>query len=121
MAEVSPQSVESRLARVEQRLDFMEVAVAGLGSVHETLAEMRSDFRHLEQDFRALTVQITSVHTTLSTDIEGIRTIIDDRDKAVSTERRDTRRVLWTLVGVLGAAIISAVGAIVVAAMTAAP
>lgn len=43
---------------------------------------------------------------------------LEERDKAVTAERRATRTALWSLVGVLGASLITAIGAILAAVLT---
>lgn len=70
----------------------------------EAMAEMRSDVRHMDENMEEVKREVL-----------GIKGSLKKRDDAVSQERRQTRLALWSLVGVLGAAIIAAIGAVIAA------
>jgi septal ring factor EnvC (AmiA/AmiB activator) len=99
--------ITQRLARLEQRVDGIDTRLAELSGVKEVMAEMRTEIRHVKEG-------IGEIHE----DIDGVNTALQARDSAVSQERRQTRLALWSLVGVLGASLITAVGAYLTAGAT---
>lgn len=95
---------EERLARLEERVDQVQRLVEAFGPTVTLSATMQVTLDHIEEDIRAIKM-----------DIHEQRLAIEERDEAAMKERKDTKVALWSLVGVLGAAIISAIGGVVIA------
>jgi CHASE3 domain sensor protein len=103
-----PDSIESRMARLEQRVSDFETQLTRLLPVAEAQARNQVQLEHIE-DLAQRT------NKDLHTFQEKIDTRDEQRDEAVSAERRATRNALYALAGTLGAALIGALAIIVVA------
>lgn len=98
---------QRRLAALEQRVQDIDNQVSRLLPLAETMAGFGVKLDHIESGM-----------TKLGADIHGIESMLDDRDKAVSAERKATRTALYSLVGVLAAALISGLASILVAVLS---
>lgn len=98
----------SRLARLEQRMDDLSSSVSTIPATATQVATLQVQQGHYDKAVEVLRA-----------DVKELRDALDTRDAQVSKERRDTRVALWSLVGVLVAAMISG-GAAIVAALVSA-
>lgn len=96
--------VDLKVARLEQRVDDQRRALEAIGPVVTTAAELKLSIGHLQ-----------ATVDELDKDIASIRAGLEARDKTVSDERKATRTALYSLVGVLVAALVSGGAAIAVA------
>lgn len=101
---MTPDSDSSRLARLEQRVDDLAGLLSTFGATTTHVAMMGVKQDHYDEAVRGMRA-----------DVKELRDALDTRDAQMSKERKDTRIALWSLVGVLGAALISGGAAIVVA------
>lgn len=105
---MTPDSVESRLARVEQRQSDLQIQVDRLIPLHESQAELRTNMHHLQH-------LAQQTHKDLLLFEDKIDKRDEERDRQVSLERRGTRNALYALTGTLGAAVIAVAGVIAAA------
>lgn len=102
--------LEERVGNLEQRQAALEAQ----------LTDARREIRTLS----ALPVQFAELANSvlnLKDDIKEISDAISSRDRQASDERRSVRIAMLSLIGVILAAVIAAVGAIVVAKIGATP
>ena len=99
--------LNTRISRLEQRVEDLDRLVSALGPVSTQAATLAVQLSHVSDDI-----------SNVKSEVGKLFGLLDQREERVSQERRSTRTALWSLVAVLGAAIITAVGAIIVAALT---
>jgi hypothetical protein len=99
-----PESVEVQIARLDQKVEDLRRQVTDVVHVAPSVAELKTDISYMR-------ATMDGYHT----DLQDLRTTLAERDKAVSDERRSTRIALWSLVGVLGASIITGAAAVLAA------
>lgn len=81
----------------------MDRRLADLASINAQMATVNANLGHMDRDL-----------TMLRDEVEGIGKTLVDRDDATSRERKQTRVAIYSMVAVLGASFLSAVGAVVV-------
>jgi hypothetical protein len=97
-------TADERLVRAEQQLADLRRA---LNRVEELPTPVALLNHRVDELFSDLTV--------LRGDVKMLNDRLDEREATETRDRKDTRTALWSLVGVLGASLISAGTAVLVA------
>lgn len=101
---MTPDSDLSRLARVEQRVEDLSRQVTDYQPLSVSIASQQAHMEHFQESLGVL-----------RNDVKALADNLEARDAATSKERRDTRVALYSMMAVLGAAIIGAVAAVIAA------
>jgi hypothetical protein len=110
-----PDDLIARVVRVEQQVSSLQEDVRAMEPLVAASAEMKADMRHIDSGVASMRREIAGMRALMEQRDKDAQEERRLRDQQVSAERRATRTALWTLIGVLGAATITAIGAIVAA------
>lgn len=91
----------------------MTERVRGIAQDVEALNELRQTVARLDERMSGVETNVKATRETIG----KVRDAIEERDKAATDERKATRTALLGLTGVIVAALISGVAAIVVAGL----
>jgi chromosome segregation ATPase len=103
-----PDTADSRLARVEQRVSDLDARVSALVPIANSVAILTERVETIRRDLAAYASQVSN----LDTEIEKREEIGRQEQDANRKERRDARRAMWVLAVTIIAALISA-GAVI--------
>lgn len=99
--------VEARVERLGQHVEDLDEDVRGLAPLGVLTARIEERMAALEGDVRELGVLVA-----------GLRQALEDRDRSATQERRAVRVALIGLTGVILAALISGIAAVLAAGIT---
>ena len=118
---MSPDSVETRLgrleqgmARLEQRVDDLATDVRVMAPLIVQMAEQKLQMQHIETEVAACAEKVSTLRKELQ-DAEKAR------EAQRQAERRESRRNRWTLLSGVAFVVLSTVGGLIVQLTTASP
>lgn len=107
--------VEREIAGLREQTAALKDDVRAMEPLVAASAELKADMRHMDNSLQDVRSEVHTLRDLIEKRDVAAGEERRQRDAVVSQERRATRTALWTLVGVLGASIITAIGAVVAA------